>query len=554
MLTHLSVRNFTLVDHLDLEFTNGMTAITGETGAGKSILLDALSLTLGDRADFDRIRTDADRAEVTAIFDLASNRAARQWLEQQQLEAQDECILRRLITRAGKSSAWINGNPVTSQLLRQIAQLLISIHSQHEHQALTRTAYHRELVDDYGSHQDLLDELENRYEHLNRTRETRENLEQNFERYRENRELLQFQADDLAALNLQPDEYPDLEREQAQLANAESILTGLQTLIELMADNEEFNLHSGIYRTLDRIDRLPSRSPALDEAAHLLQATAIQLDEATSLVRQEQNRVELNPSRLAQVEDRLGQIFTTARKYRCKPEELTPLYQQLSSELAAMSDPDDALQSAREAEAAALNNYLLVARKLSNLRGTAAQKLCNLVNQRFDQLAMQGAAIRIRLEADETKPRRTGIDDIELEVRTNPGAPFGAIAKIASGGELSRISLAIQVVTAHEGQMPTLIFDEVDVGIGGATANTVGGMLRELGQRAQVICITHLAQVASKADSQLRVLKSSSGNSTTTRIEPLQTDERIEELARMLGGAVVSSATRANAEELLKQN
>lgn len=553
MLSNLSVKNFTLVNHLNLALEPGMTAITGETGAGKSILLDALSLTLGDRADYGRIRKGAERAEVTAQFDIGESKEAQKWLSEQELDADGECLLRRSISAAGKSSAWINGHMVTLNQLRELAEMLISIHSQHEHQALAKAAYHRNLLDQFANHQALLDSVKDAYYRW-REKVTRvEQLESQFTEGRERLELLSFQVEELTNLGIEVNEFSQLEQEQKQLANAESILKTLSALLAILEDQEDINLQKLLQNSLSLIEQLPVKGQAASEALELVKSASIQIEEATALIRRQASSTELDPDRLADVEERISQIFHLSRKYRKTAEELPEYIESLQQELTTLSDPEAALEKAKLEQEQSFDAFLAAAEKVSLSRAKAAAKLCKEVNAHFDSLSMKGAEILFEINFDPSQiQNQWGCDQIELLVRTNPGQTHGSISKIASGGELSRISLAIQVVTAQGGQTPTLIFDEVDVGIGGATADTVGNLLRKLGTRAQIICITHLAQVASKANHQLRVVKETSSDSAVSEIEPLNPSERIEEIARMLGGASISEKSRENAKELLE--
>lgn len=555
MLSHLSIRNYTLVDQLDLDLANGMTAITGETGAGKSIMLDALALTLGDRADFSRIRKGQDKAEVNAIFDASENLLAMEWLRDQDLDQDGDCILRRSIQSSGKSSAWINGRPVTLGQLKDLAELLISIHSQHEHQKLVRPAYQAELIDQFGELESLRDQVRAAWQNWQSALQALQSLQASQEVNQARRQELEAIAEDLDRLALQAGEFELLEQEQAELANAEAIIQTLQRLVDLLREDEQFSLDQGIRRAVDLVESLPGRSAQLDEALEMLHTASIQLDEAGSLIRSEADRVELNPERLQQVEDRLSDIFQTARKYRLNQEDLGEFSEATRAELSRLSDPEAALAEAEQASAQAAKAYLELARQLSAERTKAGAALCDQVNPLFDGLAMKGAAVQYLIKADETKyAGANGIDQIELLVRTNPGQDFGSMAKVASGGELSRISLAIQMVTARQGQMPCLVFDEVDVGIGGATAERVGSLLRQLAARAQVICITHLAQVAAHAHAQMCVKKEDSEGSMRTAIEPLGKSEREREIARMLRGSEITEAALQNARELLEQS
>ena len=552
MLTHLSIKNFTLVAQLELDLQSGMSAITGETGAGKSILLDALSLTLGDRADYSRIRKGAERAEVSASFEVSGSPEAVTWLQDQQMDSDDQCVLRRTISSSGKSSAWINGHVVTLNQLRSLAEILINIHSQHEHQALTKPTHHRQLLDQFANHNHLLNKVADLYTQWSDASEELAKLEMQFSEGKEKLELLRFQVDELANLNLQENEFDALETEQKTLSNAEYILSTLNNLENILAEDDQTNLQQGSQRAISLIEKLPVKTENILEAEELLRSAVIQISEASAAIKQEASSVELDPQRLAQVENRLSDIFQASRKYKTEANQLLALQKTLEQELEQLNDPESALTNAKLEEENALNAYLDASNTLSQSRKKSAENLTDQVNSHFDSLSMRGAAIQYLINnAPEQSRSKWGTDDIQLLVRTNPGQEFGSISKIASGGELSRISLAVQMVTARSGQTPTLIFDEVDVGIGGATADRVGELLRSLGERAQIICITHLPQVASKANQQLLVSKETSSSSAESKILPLTEVDRIEEIARMLGGASVSEQSRENAKEML---
>ena len=555
MLTHLSIKNFTLVAQLELDLQPGMSAITGETGAGKSILLDALSLTLGDRADYSRIRKGADRAEVCASFEVSSSPEVVTWLQDQQMDSDNQCVLRRTISSSGKSSSWINGHVVTLNQLRSLAEILINIHSQHEHQALTKPTHHRQLLDQFANHNHLLDKVADLYIQWSDASEELAKIEIQFSEGKEKLELLRFQVDELANLNLQENEFNTLETEQKTLSNAEYILSTLNDLENILAEDDQTNLLQGSQRAISLIEKLPVKTENILETEELLRSAVIQISEASAAIKQEASSVELDPQRLAQVENRLSDIFQASRKYKTEANQLIVLQKTLEQELEQLNDPESALTNAKLKEENALNSYLGASNRLSQSRKKSAAHLIDQVNSHFDSLSMRGAAIQYLINNVPDQNRsKWGTDDIQLLVRTNPGQEFGSISKIASGGELSRISLAVQMVTARSGQTPTLIFDEVDVGIGGATADTVGNLLNDLGARAQIICITHLAQVASKANHQLLVSKETTLNSAESQITPLSNEERVEEIARMLGGATISEKSRENARELLGIN
>lgn len=549
MLTQLSVKNHALVELLEIDLHNGLTAITGETGAGKSILLSALGLTLGDRADFDQVRAGSDRAEIHACFDIRKLSGAQKFLEDQMLDANGECLLRRVINSNGTSKAWINGQPVTLTVLRDLAELLISIHSQHEHQCLLKPDYQLDTLDAFGHLEALVESTSDCYQSWNHKaaelKELKEGLDEQFQR----RELLNYQVQELNELDLQENEFEALEQEQRQLANAEQILKTLFQANNVLSEDDQFNALSAVRQTLQLAQSIELGNRDFDECLDLLDSSLTQLEEARDSLRRVSDSVELNPERLAEVEDRISAAFDLARKHRCEPAELPSRTAELAEELDQLSSLDANLESLEKEVASLEKNYREAAEQLSTGRKKAARTLGDLVKEHFSELNMEGAELLVKLS--DIKPSARGLEKCEFLIRTNPGQEHKPLARIASGGELSRISLAIQVVTAQTSETPTLVFDEVDVGIGGATANVVGRKLRELSDNAQVICVTHLAQVASNAHNQLNVVKQAAEGSTQTRIFPLDEDSRKTEIARMLSGDTSSEHSLKHAEELL---
>ena len=551
LLNQLSVRNFTLVKSLDIEFREGMTAITGETGAGKSILLNALGLTLGDRADYDQIRNGEERAEVHAAFDTSNNARVTAFLEDQELNEKDgQCLLRRVINANGNSKAWINGQPVTLTTLRQLAEKLINIHSQHEHQRLTNKEQQLDILDGYAGHVELLESTTNYYGRWKTAEKALAELEENQDSLIERQELLSFQVAELEDLSLKQNEYPELEKEQHQLANAEAILKSLHQLSMLLSENDEFNLVNSSDHALQIAQSVEMPNEHLSEAIELIGNAKIQVEEARDSVRHATDAIELNPQRLKEVETRISTAFDLARKHRVPPNELPDYQQQLSEELAQLQGSADDLESYRSNVSELKDSYNKAACSLNDSRKQHANRLQDAVNHYFEQLGMAGADLSIELA--ESNPSSAGGVIIDFLVRTNPGATPKPISKVASGGELSRISLAIQVVVAKTNDSPTLVFDEVDVGIGGATAAVVGELLRNLGDRSQVICVTHLAQVASQAHHQLGVEKRTESNHTETQIQELDDIARTQEIARMVGGAELTDQSLAHADRLLR--
>lgn len=557
MLISLTVKNFTLVEHLEVDFDRGMTAITGETGAGKSLVLDALGTALGDRADSDRIRQGAEQAEVAALFDLEGNEDARHWLQVNDLavtsdatEPGQEALLRRLFNRQGRSRGYINGQPATMQQLQQLGELLIDIHSQHEHQSLLKKDTHRKLLDAFAGHEALVQEVSQQFRHWSQLAQRLSALEAGADEVAARRELLEFQVRELDALALVPGELKELEREQHLLANGEHILRDSHQLLALCGESEEMDLTSLLNKALGLLAGMPEKTGRLVSAENLLDSALIQVREAFDDIRHHIDGFELDPERLEYIERRLSDAYQLARKHRIPPEELCDLHQQLSAELEQLTGGDGNLDSLREQTENSARELKQLADRLSAGRRQAADNFALAVNSQLQSLAMGGASLRPELVGSNTTTAQ-GNETVEFLIRTNPGQPYKPLARIASGGELSRISLAIQVVAARTSRIPTLVFDEVDVGIGGAVAEVVGRLLRTLGEDGQVICVTHLPQVASCAHRQMTVSKSSDGEHAESTIKPLSEDQRVEEIARMLGGAVITAQTRAHAEEML---
>lgn len=553
MLTHLSIQNFTLVDRLDLDMRAGMTVITGETGAGKSILLGALGQTLGDKADGERVRKGATRADITATFDTANIADAQEWLlanDLQQTESPQECLLRRVINSDGKSKSYINGQPVTLQQIRILGEMLIDIHSQHEHQSLLLKETHRRMLDEFGGQTELAKQVRLSFRewhnHLEHYLHLRDNAAEVSARF----QLLSYQVNELEQLALQTGELSALEAEQRSLANAGDILQGSHELLALCNDDEQ-GLDVNLHRALHILRDMPEKSAALQAAEELLVSAQIQVEEARHEIDHHIDTFNLDPARLQQVEERLSTLYDVARKHRIKAEELPELMARLSQELEQLQGSDAQLALLAEQVESAKKAYQWVAEQLSAKRNKSATQLAQQVNAQLKRLAMENAQFTLSLTPLLDKASANGLEEIEFLISTNPGATARPLAKVASGGELSRISLAIQVVTAQTSATPTLVFDEVDVGIGGATADVVGNLLRQLGEKGQVICVTHLAQVASKGHQHLLVSKKSTQASAESTLELLEGEEKVLEIARMLGGAKVTEQSLAHAREIL---
>jgi DNA repair protein RecN (Recombination protein N) len=553
MLSHLSIQNFTLVERLDLDLKAGMTVITGETGTGKSVLLEALGQTLGDRADAARVRHGCKRADITATFELAHNPRAQSWLGDHDLaqpEAPSECLLRRTLTSEGRSKAYINGHPVTLGQLRALGEMLMDIHSQHEHQSLLIKDNHRRLLDDYADNNALVQAVKAAYDtwqqRADALRQRRDNAEELDARY----QLIHYQVEELDQLDIQPEELTELEQEQRELTDAEALLQTSANVLSLCSDDEQ-GLRTGLNRALQMLRKLNTKPAALSEAEQLLNEAEIQLEEAQRSLAHFGDSFSLDPARLQWVEERLSSIYEVARKHRVAPEALPTVHTELAHELASLGGGEEQLAVMAQEVAELEREYRLQAGKLSKVRNKAATALANNVNAHLKALAMEHARLTVACNSREQRPSAHGLEDIELLISTNPGQPAAPLAKVASGGELSRVSLAIQVVVAERSAIASLVFDEVDVGIGGATADTVGRLLRQLAERGQILCVTHLAQVACKGHQHLRVEKTNHRHSAETTLVELTKQETIEELARMLGGATITDKSRAHAEQML---
>jgi DNA repair protein RecN (Recombination protein N) len=553
MLVHLAVNNYAIVDNLELDLGGGMSVITGETGAGKSIMLDALALTLGDRADSGAVRPGSDKADILATFDISHIPEARQWLDERDLTQDDEqVILRRVITAEGRSRGYINGSPCPQQDLRALGEMLIDIHNQHEHQSLLKTDTHRRLLDEYAGGGELARQVQLAAQRCRQTEKALLQASRQSEEQSARQQLLAYQLDELDNLSLQDGELEELENEQRQLASADQILHSCQQVINICSENDAGSVLEALTASLQRLDSFKSHSSQLGEASDLIASAQIQIEEAVGELTRYLDHFEADPERQQYVEERLSAIFELARKHRIQPAELPVLQQQLIDELEGQQQQAADAERLQEELTAYQAHYRQLSEKLSTQRSKGAGKLAKAVTQEIQRLGMPGGRIELQLtplDAD-TYPV-TGLENVEFLVSANPGQPAKPLAKVASGGELSRISLGIQVITAQTSRVPTLVFDEVDVGIGGPTAEIVGQLLRQLGARGQVLTVTHLPQVAAQGHQHLFVRKQQTRNSTRTCIDQLDTEARIQEVARMLGGIDLTDESLAHARKLL---
>ena len=556
MLQTISLRDFVIVDQLELDFAAGFTVLTGETGAGKSILLDALSLVLGERADSSQIREGSTRAEISALFRIDAEQVEylNRWLDEQGFPTEDDgqsLLLKRTVESNGRSRAFINGSVATVAQLREAGDQLVDIHGQHAHQLLLKGGAQRELLDRHAGLMPLATEVAQAFKTLNDSRrrlEQAENAGQDIER---ERERLEWQLEELTELSPQEGEWMGIQSEHARLANGAKLIGGCQEAIELLSDADN-SIESNLSKVCSNIGALAEHDSALSGISESLEGAQIQLDEAIHSLNRYLQKLDLDPARLEQVEERMQALHGAARKYRTEADELPKLLLETTERLDALtaSQNIDALRGKVQQEEAA---YLKLAKQLSQKRGTAAADLGKLVTDAMQDLSMAGGRLEIAL-TPLAEGGSHGLEQIEFLVAGHAGSTPRSLAKVASGGELARISLAISVITSKASFTPTLIFDEVDAGIGGAVAETVGKLLHQLGQSHQILCVTHLPQVAAQGNHHLKVSKSQSGDKTISQVQPLGRGERVEEVARMLGGATITDTTRRHARELLEQN
>ena len=546
MLRALSIRNFVVVEAIDVELDAGFTVLTGETGAGKSILVDALGLLLGDRFETRQLRPGTERAELAATFDVGASPAILRWLATEELDAQDELLLRRVLDAQGRSRAWINGRPATLGQLAALGAQLLDLHGQHEHQALASAEAQRNLLDAFGGAAPLARDVAEAWRAWRGAIERRDVAAGAARAYAAERDELRERERELAQLALAPDELAALATAQRRLANAAGLLDAAAQAEDALSEGDDA-LAPRLARIAHRLTQASADDTALAEVVALLGPAAIQLDEATRALRDYRRRLDVDPGELARVEQRLAAIHDVARKYRVRTDELPALLQSTGDRLAELSAASDAGALARAADEAAAR-YDALAASLSAKRAAAAKAFARSVTAAMQELAMSGGRFAVALAAGERASY--GRESVEFRIATHPKQPPGPLARVASGGELSRVALAMQVVASDVGDVPTLVFDEVDTGIGGAVAATVGRMLQSLGGRRQVLCVTHLPQVAAHADHHFRVVKTGSGERVASELAQLARAERVDELARMLAGSEITSKTRAHAREL----
>ncbi|MDA0706484.1 MAG: DNA repair protein RecN [Proteobacteria bacterium] len=552
MLLRLQVRDFAIIDQLEIEFASGMTVLTGETGAGKSILVDALGLVLGERGSGQIVRNGVKRAEFSAEFDLSALPVVRQLLEEQALDQGNECLLRRVIGADGRSRAYINGNAATVQQLKVLGESLLDIHGQHFHQSLVRRPVQRDLLDHFGG---LLVQCEATDAAYEQWRVLAEQLQRLLaaDANRESRlDLLEFQLGEFKVLALAGDEYEELLAERQKVLHSGRLAEGINHALALLSDDAVDNAGSLLADAIKSVAPLVRYDGELLSIQQLLDSATIQLSEATAALQQYGASLDMDPTRRDWIEERLDAIQAIARKHRIDAEEIPTLHERLKLEFEEITRAEERGRQLDDAVRAAQSNFQVLAEALSAVRAKAAKRFSAAVTAAMSGLGMPGGKFDIqltRLQIADARP--WGLDEVDFLISANPGQPLQALARVASGGELSRMSLAIQVIASDGSSIPTMVFDEVDSGVGGSVAEMVGRRLQELGERRQVLCVTHLPQVASLADAHFRISKVTDGKATRTGLRALGNDERIQEIARMLGGVEITPKTIDHAAEML---
>jgi len=577
MLTNIQIDNFAIIDHLEVDFREGMTVLTGETGAGKSIIVDALSLLLGVRADANVVRSGAKRADITASFDLTKLVSVSRWLVEQELDSDDdssdnissdnndshktishktnrntECLLRRVVSKEGRSKGFINGHPATLSMMKMLGEQLVDIHGQHAHQALLRPGMQSKMLDGFGNLHQHRQAVNERWQQWKKLEKELNILKQSEQERHDRHELLDYQVRELDDFGISADEILTIDAEFNRLANTNQLLEETELQLHLLYQSEQNSAYEIVNQAALKLDEISKIDNALKPITEMLLSASIQIQEAIQELRNYQETVEQDPAKLQQLDQRLADLHNLARKHRVDVKILPELHLQLHEELEELNNSTQRHDNLDEDVAKSKDAFVKAANKLNTARHKSANKLNGLITEYLEQLGMSGGKFAVDFESlTEQRFTSEGTERVSFLVTGNPGQPLQSLSKVASGGELSRISLAIQVVTVTGSSIPCLIFDEVDVGIGGGTAEVVGNLLNTIAANAQVLCVTHQAQVASKGDQHYKVLKSTKGNSTTTEIENLQAEQRLQEIARMIGGIKITDQTRKHAKEML---
>ena len=559
MLLQLNIQNFAIVRSLDIDWQSGMTTITGETGAGKSIAIDALGLCLGDRSTTNVVRPNCKKADLAATFEIKKNKMAKAWLKQHELvsEHDSECILRRVISAEGRSKSYINGSQVPLVQLKEVGQLLINIHGQHDHQLIVKANQQCRLLDNYANHSSLLTGVKHYAQQWNKLNKELELLQQSKQQREAEQQLIQYQVTELDEFSLQADEFPTLEQDYKRHSNAQDLLDSTLSSLQTLSENDNFNILDALRECSENITSISRVDNQLNEVATILSNALIQLDEANNDLQHYYQQLELDPQSYAIIEERYSTALQLAKKHQLAPEQLVNFHSELKQQLASISGDETRINSIIEELELTKIHYHESAETLSNSRKKSAKTLSKLISKSMQELNMPHGQFFIAVENNKQQVggkdniNTNGIDIISFQVSINPGQALEAMHKVASGGELSRISLAMQVILADKVITPTLIFDEVDVGISGPTAAMVGKKLQQLSKNTQVICVTHLPQVACKGHQQLFVSKLTDGELTETQVNELSESNRVKEIARLLAGDKISQYSLANAQELL---
>jgi DNA repair protein RecN (Recombination protein N) len=555
MLNQLTVQHFAIVQFLELEFSHGMTTITGETGAGKSIAIDALGLCLGSRADANMVRVGTDKAEISARFTLTDIPHAKQWLVNNDLESDDDindCLLRRTVNKDGRSRAYINGTPVPVSQLKSLGQLLVNIHGQHAHQSLLKSEIQLSIIDEYAAHHQLLQKVKDTYQGWHFLNKQLKQQQLNQQEKQARKQLLEYQIQELDEFALAEEEFEEIEVEHKRLANGGALLESCQLTLNHLSEGDEIDALTLLRSSISALDAQVENDKNLENIIATLQESLIQIEDACYELRNFSENLELDPEKFQQLESRMSDALSLARKHQVQPELLYSHHQRLNKEFKQLNSGELQIEQLSADLEVAEKSYYQHAKKLSLSRNRNAKELSKKITSSIQKLNMQDGIFHIQLvENSHHALSPLGLDSIEFQVKTNAGQTLQNLAKVASGGELSRIGLAMQVIISQRVATPTLIFDEVDVGISGATAAVVGKLLRSLGEHTQIFCVTHLPQVAGNGHQQMFVTKQSNGKITNTTMVKLSEKDRLNELARLVGGDNITAHTLANAKELL---
>ncbi len=550
MLAQLQISNYVIVESLDLEFDRGMSVLSGETGAGKSILLGALGLALGDRADNAMVLPGCARAEISASFMINTYPQLQQWLTEQELDSDDDCIIRRTISSEGRSRGYINGQPVPLTTLKAVGEQLVELHGQHAHHSLLKPETQRQLLDSYAEHLLDIEQLAILFKQRKALQQQLDQLVNQQQDQSEREALLRFQIDELEKLNLQPGEWETLEQDHSRISNIQTLKEGCYTIQSLLDDENGDSINNQLNQAQREISAITILDSSLEPIATMLDEASIQINEASSQLRHYIDQLDIDPQQLQQIEEKISAAFTLARKHRIAPEELPQQLLLLQQHLTEIDSADERIASLQQQLSDHNHQFEQLKNQVSKQRQQAASKLQQEISANMRELGIDEGELNIQINPGPDTIH--GGDEITFEIRTNPGQPFRPLHKIASGGELSRISLAIQVILATRAAIPTLIFDEVDVGIGGKTADMVGRALRKLGNDCQVLCVTHQPQVAAQAHHHFQILKERNADASRTHVIKLDHQARVAEIARMSGGITITAQTMHHAEQMMK--